>query len=128
MSLLVVGSVALDSVETPFGKKEEVLGGSATFFSTAASFFNPVHLVAVVGEDFPEAHVQFLRARGIGLEGLTREQGRTFRWKGKYGFQLNEAQTLDTQLNVFQNFAPAAPPTSSSATSTRSSSPRCSIR
>lgn len=109
MSLLVVGSVALDSVETPFGKKEEVLGGSATFFSTAASFFNPVHLVAVVGEDFPEAHVQFLRARGIGLEGLTREQGRTFRWKGKYGFQLNEAQTLDTQLNVFQNFAPKLP-------------------
>ena len=109
MSLLVVGSVALDSVETPFGKKEEVLGGSATFFSTAASFFNPVQLVAVVGEDFPEAHVRFLHARGIGLEGLTREKGRTFRWKGKYGFQLNEAQTLDTQLNVFQNFAPKLP-------------------
>lgn len=109
MSLLVVGSVALDSVETPFGKKEEVLGGSATFFSTAASFFNPVQLVAVVGEDFPEAHVQFLKARGIGLDGLTREKGRTFRWKGKYGFQLNEAQTLDTQLNVFQDFAPKLP-------------------
>jgi sugar/nucleoside kinase (ribokinase family) len=109
MSLLVVGSVALDSVETPFGKKEEVLGGSATFFSTAASFFNPVQLVAVVGEDFPEAHVQFLRSRNIGLEGLTQEKGRTFRWKGKYGFQLNEAQTLDTQLNVFQDFAPKLP-------------------
>lgn len=109
MSLLVVGSVALDSVETPFGKKEEVLGGSATFFSTSASFFNPVQLVAVVGEDFPEGHVQFLRARGIGLDGLTREKGRTFRWKGKYGFQLNEAQTLDTQLNVFQDFAPKLP-------------------
>ncbi|MBN1205029.1 MAG: sugar kinase [Myxococcaceae bacterium] len=109
MSLLVVGSVALDSVETPFGQKEEVLGGSATFFSTAASFFNPVHLVAVVGEDFPEAHVQFLQSKGIGLEGLTREKGRTFRWKGKYGYQLNEAQTLDTQLNVFQSFAPKLP-------------------
>lgn len=109
MSLLVVGSVALDSVETPFGKKEDVLGGSATFFSTAASFFNPVQLVAVVGEDFPEAHVQFLKARGIGMDGLTREKGRTFRWKGKYGFQLNEAQTLDTQLNVFQDFAPKLP-------------------
>lgn len=109
MSLLVVGSVALDSVETPFGQKEEVLGGSATFFSTAASFFNPVHLVAVVGEDFPEDHVQFLRGKGIGLEGLTREKGRTFRWKGKYGYQLNEAQTLDTQLNVFQDFAPKLP-------------------
>jgi len=109
MSLLVVGSVALDSVETPFGKKEEVLGGSATFFSASASFFNPVQLVAVVGEDFPEAHIQFLKARGIGLDGLTRVKGRTFRWKGKYGFQLNEAQTLDTQLNVFQDFAPKLP-------------------
>jgi sugar/nucleoside kinase (ribokinase family) len=109
MSLLVVGSVALDSVETPFGHKEEVLGGSATFFSTSASFFTPVQLVAVVGEDFPEAHVQFLRGKGIGLEGLTREKGRTFRWKGKYGYQLNEAQTLDTQLNVFQSFSPRLP-------------------
>jgi len=109
MSLLVVGSVALDSVETPFGIREEVLGGSATFFSTSASFFNPVKLVAVVGEDFPEAHVNFLKSRGVGLEGLTREKGRTFRWKGKYGFQLNEAQTLDTQLNVFQSFSPRLP-------------------
>jgi len=111
MSLLVVGSVALDSVETPFGIREEVLGGSATFFSTSASFFNPVKLVAVVGEDFPEAHVNFLKSRGVGLEGLTREKGRTFRWKGKYGFQLNEAQTLDTQLNVFQSFSPRLPET-----------------
>ncbi|ADO72002.1 PfkB family carbohydrate kinase [Stigmatella aurantiaca] len=109
MSLLVVGSVALDSVETPFGIKEEVLGGSATFFSTAASFFNPVQLVAVVGEDFPEAHVQFLQSRGVDLNGLVREKGRTFRWKGKYGWQLNEAQTLDTQLNVFQSFSPKLP-------------------
>jgi sugar/nucleoside kinase (ribokinase family) len=109
MSLLVVGSVALDSVETPFGVKEEVLGGSATFFSAAASFLHPVQLVAVVGEDFPEAHVEFLRSRKIDLEGLIREQGRTFRWKGKYGWQLNEAQTLDTQLNVFQSFSPKLP-------------------
>ncbi|SEK81099.1 Sugar or nucleoside kinase, ribokinase family [Stigmatella aurantiaca] len=109
MSLLVVGSVALDSVETPFGIKEEVLGGSATFFSTAASFFNPVQLVAVVGEDFPEAHVEFLRSRNVDLSGLVREKGRTFRWKGKYGWQLNEAQTLDTQLNVFQSFSPKLP-------------------
>jgi sugar/nucleoside kinase (ribokinase family) len=109
MSLLVVGSVALDSVETPFGIKEEVLGGSATFFSTAASFFNPVQLVAVVGEDFPEAHVEFLRSRHVDLTGLVREKGRTFRWKGKYGWQLNEAQTLDTQLNVFQSFSPKLP-------------------
>jgi len=109
MSLIVVGSVALDSVETPFGQKEEVLGGSATFFSTSASFFTPVKLVAVVGEDFPQHHVDFLKARGVGLEGLTREPGRTFRWKGKYTYQLNEAQTLDTQLNVFQHFAPKLP-------------------
>jgi len=109
MSLLVVGSVALDSVETPFGRKEDVLGGSATFFSTSASFFTGVSLVAVVGEDFPEAHVDFLRQRNIGLDGLTREPGRTFRWKGKYTYQLNEAQTLDTQLNVFQHFSPKLP-------------------
>jgi len=109
MSLLVVGSVALDSVETPYGHKEDVLGGSATFFATTASFFTPVRMVAVVGEDFPEAHVDFLKSRRIDLEGLTREPGKTFRWKGRYGFQLNEAQTLDTQLNVFQSFAPRLP-------------------
>jgi sugar/nucleoside kinase (ribokinase family) len=109
MSLLVVGSVALDSVETPFGVKEDVLGGSATYFSTSASFFTPVNVVAVVGEDFPEPHLQFLRERGVNLEGLTREPGRTFRWKGRYGWQLNEAETLDTQLNVFQAFSPRLP-------------------
>lgn len=109
MSLLVVGSVALDSVETPFGKEEDVLGGSATFFSTAASFFTPVRLVAVVGEDFPERHVSFLQQRGIDLSGLVRQPGKTFRWKGRYTFELNEAQTLDTQLNVFQHFAPELP-------------------
>jgi sugar/nucleoside kinase (ribokinase family) len=109
MSLLVVGSVALDSVETPFGLKEDVLGGSATYFSTSASFFTPAKVVAVVGEDFPEAHLAFLRARGVDLEGVTREKGRTFRWKGRYGWQLNEAETLDTQLNVFQSFSPKLP-------------------
>ncbi|NTX06740.1 sugar kinase [Myxococcus sp. CA051A] len=109
MSLLVVGSVALDSVETPFGQKEDVLGGSATYFSTSASFFTPARIVAVVGEDFPEAHVSFLKGRGIDLEGLTRVPGRTFRWKGRYGYELNEAKTLDTQLNVFQTFSPELP-------------------
>lgn len=109
MSLLVVGSVALDSVETPFGLKEDVLGGSATYFSTSASFFTPAQVVAVVGEDFPQAHLEFLKARGVDLEGVTREKGRTFRWKGRYGYQLNEAETLDTQLNVFQSFSPRLP-------------------
>ncbi len=109
MSLLVVGSVALDSVETPFGKEEDVLGGSATFFSTAASFFTPVRLVAVVGSDFPQKHVDFLTGRGVDTSGLVRQEGKTFRWKGRYTHQLNEAQTLDTQLNVFQHFAPDLP-------------------
>lgn len=109
MTLLVVGSVALDSLETPFGQKEDVLGGSATYFSTSASFFVPTRVVAVVGEDFPEAHLSFLKGRGIDLEGLTRVPGRTFRWKGRYGYELNEATTLDTQLNVFQTFSPDLP-------------------
>ena len=109
MSLLAVGSVALDSVETPFGRREEVLGGSASFFSVCASFFGPVRLVAVVGEDFPEQHVQFLAGRGIDLAGLSRRPGRTFRWKGRYEFDLNQAHTLDTQLNVFADFRPDLP-------------------
>ncbi|MFL5321215.1 MAG: PfkB family carbohydrate kinase [Myxococcaceae bacterium] len=109
MSLLVVGSVALDSVETPFGKRDDVLGGSATFFSTSASFFTQVRAVAVVGEDFPPEHLEFLKSRGVDTAGIIKEKGKTFRWKGKYSFQLNEAQTLDTQLNVFQSFSPKLP-------------------
>ena len=109
MSLLVVGSVAFDSVKTPFGEVDEVLGGSATYFSTAASYFTDVSLVAVIGEDFPEAHVNFLSGRGINIEGLSRVPGRTFRWRGEYSYQLNEAKTLETQLNVFQEFRPTLP-------------------
>ncbi len=109
MSTLVVGSVALDTVRTPFGHVEEVLGGSATYFSTAASFFTDVRLVGVVGEDFPEHHLAFLRERKIDLRGLQRVPGKTFRWAGEYGFDLNQARTLDTQLNVFANFAPKIP-------------------
>jgi sugar/nucleoside kinase (ribokinase family) len=109
MSLLVVGSVALDSVKTPFGKADEVLGGSATYFSTAASYFTDVSIVAVVGEDFPEKHLTFLRSRKIDIEGIEKCDGRTFRWKGEYGYELNEARTLDTQLNVFQSFKPKLP-------------------
>ncbi|HET7754309.1 MAG TPA: PfkB family carbohydrate kinase [Anaeromyxobacteraceae bacterium] len=109
MSLLVVGSVALDSVETPFGRRDDVLGGSASYFSTAASFFGPVRLVAVVGDDFPEEHVAFLRSRAVDLGGLSRVPGRTFRWKGRYEFDLNQAHTLDTQLNVFASFRPELP-------------------
>jgi len=109
MSLVAVGSVALDSVETPFGRRDDALGGSATYFSTAASFFGPVRLVAVVGDDFPEEHLRFLAGRGVDLAGLERRPGRTFRWKGRYEFDLGTAHTLDTQLNVFAAFAPALP-------------------
>ncbi|WP_242345467.1 PfkB family carbohydrate kinase [Anaeromyxobacter terrae] len=109
MALLAVGSVALDSLETPFGAREEVLGGSASYFATCASFFGPTRVVAVVGEDFPEEHVRFLASRGIDLGGLVRRPGRTFRWKGRYEFDLNTAHTLDTQLNVFAEFRPELP-------------------
>jgi sugar/nucleoside kinase (ribokinase family) len=109
--LVVVGSVALDSVKTPFGEAQEVLGGSAAFFATAASYFTDVSLIAVVGEDFPEAHLTFLRQRGIDLAGLERRSGKTFRWQGEYSYQLNEAKTLQTQLNVFETFRPVVPET-----------------
>jgi len=109
MSILVGGSVAIDSVETPFGVGENVLGGSATYFSTSASFFTDVNLVGIVGEDFPQEHIDFLKSRNIDLRSLVRESGKTFHWKGKYGVDINEAQTLDTQLNVFQTFRPQIP-------------------
>jgi len=109
MGLLVVGSVAFDSVKTPFGEADEVLGGSATYFSTSASYFTDVSLVAVVGEDFPKKHIDFLKLRNIDTRGLVTAPGKTFRWKGQYGFDLNEAQTLDTQLNVFETFKPDLP-------------------
>ena len=104
--LLVVGSVALDTVETPFGKAQEVLGGSATYFSYAASFLTGVRLVATVGQDFPQDHIKLLRDRGVDVRGLHVATGKTFRWTGEYGYDLNEAKTLDTQLNVFAEFRP----------------------
>ncbi len=109
MGIVVVGTVAFDTVETPFGRGENVLGGSATYFSTSASFFTDVSLVAVVGEDFPQEHVDFLKSREIDLQGLQRIPGKTFHWTGRYGYDLNEAQTLDTQLNVLMEFKPELP-------------------
>lgn len=109
MSLLVVGSVGFDTVETPFGKAEEVLGGSATYFSTAASYFTDVRLVAVVGEDFPDKHINLLKSRKIDVRGLVKAKGQTFRWKGRYGYELNEAHTIETRLNVFEDFSPNLP-------------------
>ncbi|MBN1958925.1 MAG: sugar kinase [Desulfuromonadales bacterium] len=109
MSILVVGSVAFDSIATPFGQVEEVLGGSASYFSTAASFFTDVNLVAVVGEDFPREHIDYLNSRNIDLSGLQQSSGKTFRWKGRYDYNLNEAHTLETHLNVFEAFQPDIP-------------------
>ncbi len=109
MSILVVGSVALDSVETPFGRRKEILGGSATFFSLGASFFSKVDIVAVVGEDFPKRYVKLLRDNGVGTGGLAVSKGKTFRWKGRYDYDLNTAHTISTHLNVFKDFDPLVP-------------------
>ncbi len=115
MSVLVVGSVALDSVETPFGERENVLGGSATYFAASASLLTKVAVVGVVGDDFPLAQLDFLEKRGVQLDGLERVPGRTFRWKGRYGFDLNQAQTLETHLNVFEKFEPKLTPAARAA-------------
>jgi sugar/nucleoside kinase (ribokinase family) len=109
VSILVVGSVAFDTVKTPFGERLEVLGGSATHFSVSASFWTSVRLVAVVGDDFTEEHRRPLHERKVDLAGLTTAKGRTFRWVGEYGDDLNSARTLDTQLNVFADFRPEVP-------------------
>jgi sugar/nucleoside kinase (ribokinase family) len=112
MPLLVVGSVALDSVETPTQKRDNILGGSAVYFSYAASFFTPVRLVGVVGEDWPAAHTELLRARNIDTAGLQVVAGaKTFRWRGRYLQNMNDRETLDVQLNVMQDFAPRLPET-----------------
>jgi len=109
MSILVVGSVAFDTIETPYGRVEEVLGGSAAYFAVAASYFAPVKLVAVVGEDFPAHERAFLASRDIDLSGLTVGKGRTFRWTGRYHEDMNIRDTLDLQLNVFADFSPELP-------------------
>jgi sugar/nucleoside kinase (ribokinase family) len=109
MSILVVGSVALDTVETPFGRAEDALGGSATFFSAAASLFAPVQLVGVVGSDYPVEALGFLASRGVDLSGLERAEGESFRWSGVYSFDLNSRETLETRLGVFANFQPKIP-------------------
>ena len=109
MSILVVGSVALDSIQTPFGRVREALGGAATYFSTVASLYDQVHLVGVVGSDFPQEHIDFLVQRGVDIRGLQVAQGKTFRWSGRYDYDLNRCETLATELNVFANFRPVLP-------------------
>ena len=109
MSVLVVGSVALDSVETPFGKAEDVLGGSATFFSASASHLTKVSVVGVVGSDFPVEQLEPLKKRGVDFSGLEQAEGTSFRWRGRYRHDLNSAETLETHLGVFSHFSPKIP-------------------
>ena len=110
MGLLVVGSIALDSVETPFGATADALGGSAVFFTYAAGMFHPVHIVGVVGDDFPEEELQRLADQGADLRGVERRPGESFRWKGKYSYDLQNRETLETRLGVFAAFEPKIPP------------------
>jgi sugar/nucleoside kinase (ribokinase family) len=108
-TVLVVGSVALDSIETPFGKADDVLGGSGMYFSSSASHFAPIQVVGVVGSDYPIEKLEPLKARGVDLSGLEQAEGSSFRWRGRYRHDLNSAETLETHLGVFSHFAPKIP-------------------
>lgn len=108
-TVLAVGSVAFDSIRTPSGKADRILGGSANYFSLSASLFTNINLVGIVGSDFPKDHFEVLRSRGIDLAGLETASGQTFHWVGEYGNDLNEAKTLSTFLNVFEHFNPKLP-------------------
>jgi sugar/nucleoside kinase (ribokinase family) len=109
MSILVVGSVALDTIKTPLEKGEDILGGSATYFSLSAHFFKTVKLVAVVGSDFPHKYINLFKEKGIDLRGLAVKKGETFRWKGEYGWDFGDPRTISTCLNVFSDFKPYIP-------------------
>lgn len=109
MKLTVIGSTALDSIETPFGKKSDILGGSATYASLSASFFTPVNLISVVGTDFPKKYIKLFDKRKVDTEGLEVKKGKTFRWKARYHYDLGYAETLSTHLNVFEGFRPVIP-------------------
>lgn len=109
MSIVVVGSLAFDDLETPFGHASNVLGGATSYFCLAASLFTQVRLVSVVGEDFPDEHVQLLASRGVDVEGLQVRPGKTFRWVGRYHHDMAVAETLETELNVFADFHPVLP-------------------
>jgi sugar/nucleoside kinase (ribokinase family) len=109
MSVLIVGSIALDTVKTPVEEHGDLLGGSASYAAVGASFFTPVKLVGVVGTDFPQEHIEYLRTRRVDLEGLQVAEGKTFRWSGEYMWDLNTRETRSVELNVFEHFTPTLP-------------------
>ncbi len=111
MSVLVVGSIALDDIKTPLEEHREMLGGSASYGCVAASFYSPVNLVGIVGEDFPDEHVEFFKRRNVDLTGLKIAPGKTFRWSGEYMWDLNIRETRSVALNVFEHFTPTLPTT-----------------
>ena len=109
MSILVVGSVAFDTLKTPYGERQKILGGAATYFSLSASYFTNVRVVAVVGEDFTPENEAVMTKRGVDTRGIQHAKGKTFHWTGEYGENVNEAKTLNTELNVFETFQPSIP-------------------
>ena len=109
MSILVVGSVAFDTLKTPYGERQKILGGAATYFSLSASHFTDVRVVGVVGEDFTPENEAVMNKRGVDTRGIQHAKGKTFHWTGEYGENVNEAKTLNTELNVFETFAPSIP-------------------
>jgi sugar/nucleoside kinase (ribokinase family) len=109
MPVLVVGSIAIDSVKTQLEEHREVLGGAASYASVGASFFSPVNLVGIVGTDFPQEYIELFKSRGINLDGMEVAEGRTFRWSGEYEWDMNQRKTLDLELNVFESFRPKLP-------------------
>ena len=109
MSILVVGSVAFDTLKTPYGERQKILGGAATYFSLSASYFTDVRVIAVVGEDFTAENEAVMTSRGVDTRGIQHAKGKTFHWSGEYGENVNEAKTLNTELNVFESFQPQIP-------------------
>jgi len=114
-SVAIIGTVAFDSIETPFGKKERILGGSATFSGIAASLFSPVSLISIVGRDFPQEHFDFFKSKQINVDGISVTPGKTFHWKGYYKGDMNQAFTVSTELNVLEKFDPLVPKTAQSS-------------
>lgn len=109
MSILVVGSIAFDSITTPFGSRQKSLGGAANYFAMAAKFFNKIKMIGVIGKDYPLKHIKYLKDQGIDVEGINQSPGASFHWYGEYGFDLNEAKTIKTEINVYKNFYPVLP-------------------